>query len=258
MNEKIAALIVDDEPLARKFVRRMLEKHSAVEIVGECGNGNEAATAIKEKKPDLVFLDVQMPEMDGFTTLETLSAQSLPQIVFVTAYEQYAIRAFEIYALDYLLKPFDQPRFDKAMTRVYEKNVDREQANTERKQIAALLENVSQKSPYLERLVVKTGGRIIFLKTSEIDWIQADDKYAHLHTGNKSHLVRQTLGALEAQLDPQKFIRIHRSAIVHIERIQELQPMFAGEHTVVLENGTKLTLSRSYKNKLFEILGNPL
>jgi two-component system LytT family response regulator len=258
MNEKITALIVDDEPLARKFVRRMLENHSAVEIVGECSNGKEAAAAIREKKPDLVFLDVQMPEMDGFTTLETLSAESLPQIVFVTAYEQYAIRAFEIHALDYLLKPFDQPRFDKAMTRVYEKNVDREQANTERKQIAALLENVSPKSPYLERLVVKTGGRIIFLKTSEIDWIQADDKYAHLHAGSKSHLVRQTLGTLEAQLDPRKFVRIHRSAIVNVEHIQELQPMFAGEHTVVLENGTKLTLSRSYKNKLFEILGNPL
>lgn len=258
MTGKITALIVDDEPLARKFVRRMLEKHSSVEIVGECGNGQEAVGAITEKKPDLVFLDVQMPEMDGFTALETVGAAALPQIVFVTAYEQYAIHAFEAAALDYLLKPFDQPRFDKAMTRVYEKFADREQARTEQKQIAALLENVRGKPTYLERLVVKTGGRIIFLKTSEVDWIQADDKYAHLHTGNKSHLVRQTLGALEAQLDPQKFIRIHRSAIVNIERIKELQPMFTGEHTVVLENGTKLTLSRSYKNKLFEILGNPL
>ena len=258
MTAKITALIVDDEPLARKFVRRMLEKHSSVEIVGECGNGQEAIGAITEKKPDLVFLDVQMPEIDGFTALETVGAAALPQIVFVTAYEQYAIRAFESAALDYLLKPFDQPRFDKAMTRVYEKFADREQARTEQKQIAALLENVREKPAYLERLVVKAGGRIIFLKTSEVDWIQADDKYAHLHTGNKSHLVRQTLGALEAQLDPQKFIRIHRSAIVNIERIKELQPMFTGEHTVVLENGTKLTLSRSYKNKLFEILGNPL
>jgi two-component system LytT family response regulator len=258
MNEKITALIVDDEPLARKFVRRMLEKHPAVEIVGECGNGREAVAGIREKTPDLVFLDVQMPEMDGLTTLETLSAESLPQIVFVTAYEQYAIRAFEIHALDYLLKPFDQPRFDKAMMRVYEKSADREQAAVEQKQIVALLENVSRKTPFLDRLVVKTGGRIIFLKTSEIDWIQADDKYAHLHAGSKSHLVRQTLGALEAQLDPRKFIRIHRSAIVNVERIRELQPMFAGEHTVMLENGTKLTLSRSYKNKLFEILGKPL
>jgi two-component system, LytTR family, response regulator len=258
MNEKITALIVDDEPLARKFIRRMLEKHSAVEILGECGNGTEAVAAIREKKPDLVFLDVQMPEMDGFTALETLGAENLPQIVFVTAYEQYAIRAFEIHALDYLLKPFDQPRFDKAMSRVTEKFSDRELTRIEQKQIAALLENVRQKPPYLERLVVKTGGRIIFLKTAEVDWIQADDKYAHLHAGAKSHLVRQTLGALEAQLDPNKFIRIHRSAIVNVERIKELQPMFTGEHTVILQNGTKLTLSRSYKNKLFEVLGNPL
>jgi DNA-binding LytR/AlgR family response regulator len=165
MNEKITALIVDDEPLARKFIRRMLEKHSAVEILGECGNGTEAVAAIREKKPDLVFLDVQMPEMDGFTALETLGAENLPQIVFVTAYEQYAIRAFEIHALDYLLKPFDQPRFDKAMSRVTEKFSDRELTRIEQKQIAALLENVRQKPPYLERLVVKTGGRIIFLKT---------------------------------------------------------------------------------------------
>ncbi len=251
-------MIVDDEPLARKFLRRMLEKHSSVEIVAECGNGREAVTSILEVKPHLVFLDVQMPEMDGFETLETLGAEALPQIVFVTAYEQYAIRAFEIHALDYLLKPFDQPRFDKAMARVEEKVADREQARTEQQQIAALLENVARKSPYLERLVVKTGGRIIFLKTAEVNWIQADDKYAHLHTGGKSHLVRQTLGALEAQLDPQKFVRIHRSAIVNIERIKELQPMFAGDHTVVLENDTRLTLSRTYKNRLFEILGNPL
>ena len=258
MNEKITALIVDDEPLARKFIRRMLEKHSSVEIVAECGNGREAVTSILEVKPRLVFLDVQMPEMDGFTTLEILGAECLPQIIFVTAYEQYAIRAFEIHALDYLLKPFDQPRFDKALNRVFEKSADRRQTQTEQRQIAALLENVARKPHYLERLVVKTGGRIIFLKTTEIVWIQADDKYAHLHTSGKSHLVRQTLGALEAQLDPQKFVRIHRSAIVNIERIKELQTMFTGDHTVVLENGTKLTLSRSYKNKLFEFLGNPL
>jgi two-component system LytT family response regulator len=258
MSERITALIVDDEPLARKFIRRMLEKHPSVEIAGECGNGREAVDRIRAEKPDLVFLDVQMPEMDGFMTLETLNPENLPQIVFVTAYEQYAIRAFEIHALEYLLKPFDQPRFDKAMSRVNEKFANRDQAQTERKQIAALLENVARKSPYLERLVVKTGGRIIFLKTGEVDWIQADDKYAHLHTGHKSYLVRQTLGVLEAQLDPQKFVRIHRSAIVNIERIKELQPMFTGDHTVVLENGTKLTLSRSYKNRVFEVLGNPL
>lgn len=261
MNEKISALIVDDEPLARKFVRRMLEKHRSIEIGGECGNGLEAVNWIREKKPDLVFLDVQMPVMDGFTALETLigdEKEPLPQIVFITAYEQYAIRAFEIHALDYLLKPFDQQRFDKAMQRVSEKFSDHDQFQTEQKQIAALLKNVREKQTFLERLVIKTGGRIIFLRTTEIDWIQADDKYAHLHAEGKSYLVRQTLGWLETQLDPQKFVRIHRSAIVNLERIKELQPMFTGEHTVVLETGAKLTLSRSYKNKLFEILGNPI
>jgi two-component system LytT family response regulator len=258
MNEKITVLIVDDEPLARKFIRRMLEIDHTVEIVGECGNGKEAVAVILEKKPDLVFLDVQMPEMDGFTVIETLGVENIPNVVFVTAYEQYAIRAFEIHALDYLLKPFDQPRFDKAMRHVREKFSNRQQTQSEQKQIAALLENVRQKPQFLDRLVIKTGGRIIFLKTEEIDWIQADDKYAHLHTGNKSHLVRQTLGAMETQLDPQKFIRIHRSAIVNVGRIKELQPMFTGEHTIIMENGTKLTLSRSYKNKLFELLGSPL
>ncbi len=258
MNEKITALIVDDEPLARKFIRRMLEKHPEVEIVGECGNGREAVAAVLEKKPDLVFLDIQMPEMDGFTMIETLGIENLPHIVFVTAYEQYAIRAFEIHALDYLLKPFDQARFEKAMKHAREKFADQRQNQSEQKQIAALLENVKQKPRFLDRLVIKADGRIIFLKTEDIDWIQADDKYVHLHAGNKSHLVRQTLGAMEAQLDPQKFIRVHRSAIVNVGRIKELQPMFTGEHTIILENGTKLTLSRSYKNKLFELLGNPL
>ena len=258
MNEKITALIVDDEPLARKFIRRMLENDRSIEIVGECGNGKEAVAAVLEKKPDLVFLDIQMPEMDGFTMIETLGIENLPTVVFVTAYEQYAIRAFEIHALDYLLKPFDQARFEKAMKHVREKFADQRQNETEQKQIAALLENVKQKPRFLDRLVIKADGRIIFLKTEDIDWIQADDKYVHLHAGNKSHLVRQTLGAMEAQLDTQKFIRVHRSAIVNIGRIKELQPMFTGEHTIILENGTKLTLSRSYKNKLFELLGNPL
>jgi two-component system LytT family response regulator len=258
MNEKITALIVDDEPLARKFIRRMLENDRSIEIVGECGNGKEAVAAVLEKKPDLVFLDIQMPEMDGFTMIETLGIENLPNIVFVTAYEQYAIRAFEIHALDYLLKPFDQPRFEKAMKHAREKFANQQQNQSEQKQIAALLENLKQKPRFLDRLVIKADGRIVFLKTEDIDWIEADDKYVHLHAGNKSHLVRQTLGAMEAQLDTQKFIRVHRSAIVNIGRIKELQPMFTGEHTIILENGTKLTLSRTYKNKLFELLGNPL
>jgi two-component system, LytTR family, response regulator len=257
-DKSITTLIVDDEPLARKFVRRMLLEHPSVAVVGECRTGEEAVISIKEKKPDLVFLDVQMPEMDGFSALHALADAALPHIVFVTAYEQYAIQAFESAALDYLLKPFDQLRFDKAMSRVYEKFADRQEDEAHRKKIAGLLEILPQKRTYLDRLLVKTEGRLIFLRTSELDWIQADGKYVHLHAGNKSHLVRQTLGSIEEQLDPQTFVRIHRSAIVNVERIKELHPMFAGEHVVLLDNGKKLTASRSYKEQLFAVLGKPL
>ncbi len=258
IDKKIKALIVDDEPLARKYIRRLLGGNRDVDVIGECGNGKDAVVFIRENNPDLVFLDVQMPEMDGFTMLESIGVEQLPQIIFVTAYEQYAIRAFEIHALDYLLKPFDQPRFEKAINHVMEAFSNRHRKEDSRQQVSALLETVKQKAEFLDRLIIKANGRIVFLKTEEIDWIEADDKYVHLHLGKKSHLIRQTLGGMEAQLDPKKFIRIHRSAIVNIGRIKELQPMFTGEHIVVLEDGRELTLSRSYKGKLFERLGNPL
>jgi len=254
---KIRVLIVDDESLARKFIRRMLKDDQEVEIVGECGNGKDAVTQIRRQDPDLVFLDVQMPEMDGFSVLEAVGVDRLPEIVFTTAYEQYAIRAFELHALDYLLKPFDRARFKDALSHAKERFHYR-QLDDGRAQIGALLENVKRRSQYLDRLIVKAAGRIRFVKTDDISWIEADDKYVHLHTGKSAQMVRQTLGAMETQLDPVKFLRIHRSAIVNIERIQELQPMFGGEHVVVMEDGTKLTLSRKYRDKLFELLGKPL
>ncbi len=254
---KIRVLIVDDESLARKFIRRMLKDDQEVEIVGECGNGKDAVTQIRRQDPDLVFLDVQMPEMDGFSVLEAVGVDRLPEIVFTTAYEQYAIRAFELHALDYLLKPFDRARFKDAMRHAKERFHYR-QLDDGRAQIGALLENVKRRSQYLDRLIVKAGGRIRFVKTDDISWIEADDKYVHLHFGKSAQMVRQTLGAMETQLDPAKFLRIHRSAIVNIERIQELQPMFSGEHAVVMEDGTRLTLSRKYRDKLFELLGKPL
>ena len=247
---KIRVLIVDDESLARKFIRRMLKDDQEVEIVGECGNGKDAVTQIRRQDPDLVFLDVQMPEMDGFSVLEAVGVDRLPEIVFTTAYEQYAIRAFELHALDYLLKPFDRARFKDAMRHAKERFHYR-QLDDGRAQIGALLENVKRRSQYLDRLIVKAGGRIRFVKTDDISWIEADDKYVHLHFGKSAQMVRQTLGAMETQLDPAKFLRIHRSAIVNIERIQELQPMFSGEHAVVMEDGTRLTLSRKYRDKLF-------
>ena len=256
-NASIRALIADDEALARKFIRQMLRDDKEVEIVGECSNGKETVAMIRKQKPDVVFLDVQMPEMDGFAVLESIGLDRLPEIIFATAYEQYAIRAFELHALDYLLKPFDQARFKDAMKHAKERFRSRDQKEG-RLQINALLKSIKNRPQYLERLVIKASGRITFLSTDEVNWIQADDKYVHLHTGTVSPMVRQTLSAMEAQLDPKKFRRVHRSAIVNVERIKELQPLFSGEHSILLEDGTKLTLSRNYKDKLFELLGKPL
>jgi two-component system, LytTR family, response regulator len=254
---RIKVLIADDELLARKFIRRLLKQEPEVEIVAECGNGKEAAAMIRQEKPDLVFLDVQMPEMDGFAVLDAVGLDELPEIIFTTAYESYAIRAFELHALDYLLKPFDQVRFKAAMKHARER-LDSRPPGGGRFQIGTLLESIKAQQQHLERLIIKADGRITFLNTLEIDWIEADDKYVHLHTAKGKRMVRQTLGAMEAQLDPAKFLRIHRSTIVNIERIKELQPLFSGEHSLLLDNGTKLTLSRSYKDKLFERLGQPL
>ena len=256
-NAPIRALIADDEALARKFIRQMLKDDHDVEIVGECSNGKEAVAMIRKQNPDLVFLDVQMPEMDGLAVLESIGVERLPEIIFATAYEQYAIRAFELHALDYLLKPFDQARFKDAIKHAKER-FRSERQDEGRTQISALLESIKNKSQYLDRLMIKASGRITFLSTDEINWIEADDKYVHLHTGKISPMVRQTLSAMETQLDPRKFRRIHRSAIVNVERIKELQPLFNGEHSILLEDGTKLTLSRNYKDKLFELLGKPL
>jgi two-component system LytT family response regulator len=254
---QIRALIADDEALARKFIRRMLKDDRDVEVVGECSNGKQAVAMIRKHNPDVVFLDVQMPEMDGFAVLEAIGIERLPEIIFATAYEHYAIRAFELHALDYLLKPFDQARFKEAIRHAKERFRSVRQ-NDGRMQISALLESIKNKPQYLDRLVIKAGGRITFLSTRDINWIEADDKYVHLHTNKGSPMVRQTLSAMETQLDPRKFRRIHRSAIVNVERIKELQPLFSGEHSILLEDGTKLTLSRNYRDKLFDCLGKPL
>jgi two-component system LytT family response regulator len=256
-NRPIRTLIVDDEALARKFIRRMLKDDRDFEIVGECSNGKETVAMIRTENPDVVFLDVQMPEMDGFDVLESIGFERLPEIIFTTAYEQYAIRAFELHALDYLLKPFDQARFKEAI-RYTKERFGSERRNDEGTQLRALVENIKNKPQHLERLVIKSGGRITFLRTDEITWIEADDKYVHLHTSTARPMVRQTLSAMEEQLDPARFRRIHRSAIVNIEQIAELQPLFSGEYSILLQDGTKLTLSRNYKDKLFELLGKPL
>jgi len=254
---KIRTLIVDDEPLARRLIRRMLKDDGEVEIVGECGNGSDAVAVIQKELPDLVFLDVQMPEMDGFSVLEAVGVKELPEIVFTTAYEQYAVRAFELHALDYLLKPFDQTRFKDAMRHAKDR-LSRRWSEDKRPQMAALLDNLKRQPKYLDRLFIRARGRIAFLKTEEITWIEAADKHVVLHVRKDAAMVRQPLKAMEAQLDPKRFLRIHRSIIVNIERIKELHPLFGGDHMVLLEDGTKLTLSRHYKDRLFELLGEPL
>ena len=254
MTALIRVLIADDEPLARGVLREMLQPDPEVVIVGECANGKEAVEAIKELNPDLLFLDVQMPEMGGFEVLNALDEGQAPHLVFVTAYDQYAVRAFEVHALDYILKPFDRERFDVSWQRA-KAQVLRERNGGVEQKILSLLEDLKAGTKYLERLVIKSSGRIYFLETNEIDWIQAEGNYVSVHTGKKSHLLRETITSLESQLDPKKFLRIHRSAIVRIDRIKELQPWFHGEYHIVLNDGTQLTLSRNYRDRLQEALG---
>jgi two-component system, LytTR family, response regulator len=254
---KIRTLIVDDEPLARERLRALLQRDPEIEIAGECASGRSAVAAIKRYKPHLLFLDVQMPGLDGFGVLEAVGPERMPCTVFVTAYDQYALRAFEVSAVDYLLKPFDRERFEKALRRVKAWIRGERTGNLDRKLIA-LLEGLKPEPKYLERLVVKSGGRIIFLRSEEIDWIEAAGNYIRLHSGSEAHLLRETMGALEAQLDPDRFVRIHRSTIVNIERVKELQPWFRGDFVVILNSGVRLTLSRGCREKVEALLGRSL
>lgn len=254
---KILALIVDDEPLARERIRALLEPERDVEITAECASGLEAVAAIESLAPDLVFLDVQMPEMDGFGVIETIGASKMPTIIFVTAYDRYALRAFEVNALDYLLKPFDRERFEAALGRA-RAQIENERSGVLNQRLLALLKDIRPEARSLDRLVIKSGGRVFFLKSEEIDWIEASGNYVRLHVGAQSHLLRETMSGMEAKLDGDRFLRIHRSVIVNIERIKELHPLFHGEYTVLLRDGTELTLSRGYRDRLDRLLGKSL
>ena len=249
---KVRTLIVDDELLARERLRQLLEAEPEIELIAECSDGAEALAALQDKKPDLVFLDIQMPELDGFGVLEAIRMDVAPVIVFVTAYDKFALRAFEVHAADYLLKPFDRDRFQTALGRALERLKHRGSEAQQQKQ-SALLAELRPPSKPLERLAVKSGGRVVFVKISDIDWIEAAHNYVELHVGKESHLLRETLNAIEARLSPEKFARISRSAIVNIDRIKELQPLFHGEYTVTLQNGTRVTLSRRYRGKLQQL-----
>ncbi len=258
---KIKTIIADDEPLAREKIRNLLNDDPDIELIGECADGIETVTAIRNQQPDLVFLDVQMPELDGFGVLKALSDSDMPTLIFVTAYDQYALRAFEVHALDYLLKPFDRERFQKALQRAKE-HIRKEKSGEVNEKLLTLLEDLkSEKSnnherKYLDRLVIKAGGRVTFLKTEEIDWIEAAGNYIRLYIGKDSHLLRDTMNNIQTKLDPEKFLRIHRSTILKIDRIKELQPWYHGEYVVTLENGKQLTSSRSYRDKLGKLMQN--
>ena len=254
---RVRALVVDDEPLARKRLQMLAASEDWLEIVDECSDGITAVATIQKLRPDLVFLDVEMPGASGFDVIEAIGAERMPFVVFVTAYDKYAIKAFDVHAVDYLLKPFDRDRFHQALARARQQLEQRSSGELERR-LLALVQDLKPAHQKLERFVIKSGGRVFFVRSEEIDWIEAAGNYVKLHVGTDAHLFRETMNALEARLNPDTFYRIHRSHIVNIERVRELQPWFNGEYVVFLKNGTRLTLSRGYREKLQERIGRSL
>jgi len=250
---QIRVIIVDDEPLARRKILRVLHEDPEMRVLAECGTGEEAIAMIRQEKPDLVFLDIQMPDMDGFAVLKSLRMPNLPSFIFVTAYDRYALQAFDVHALDYLLKPFDTDRLKEALHRA--KTMIRERNNKFLDtRIHGMLTEMNRRPRFLQRILVKNEGRILFLKTDEVDWIEAHSKYMSFYIGGKPHLVRGSAVQYESELDPEKFVRIHRTAIVNIDKITQLQSLTHGDYMVHLKDGTKLTLSRRYWERLHAIL----
>jgi two-component system LytT family response regulator len=271
-SDKIRTLVVDDEPTARRGMRLLLGRDPEITIIGEATTGREAVRRITEDRPDLVLLDVQMPEMDGFKVLEAVPPAHLPSVIFVTAYDQHALRAFEINAIDYLLKPYDDERFAAALHRA-KTEIFRRQTEELSARLSNLLKYLRGSEPKPgrkserpaeegserpDRILLKSGGDIYFLKAGEIDWIEAEGDYMKFHAGGRTHLLRDTMASLEARLDAARFIRIHRSTIVNIDRVKKLSPSFAGDYAVVLQDGTKLKLSRGYHERLQQLLRSSL
>jgi len=271
LNRKIRALIVDDESLAREVLLVMLNDDPEIEVIAECRNGKEAVTAIREQSPDVVFLDIQMPELDGFQVVEEVGAMQMPVTIFVTAYDKHALRAFEAHALDYLLKPFDHDRFNTALQRA--KTFVRQQKLGEiSESLFAMLQDMklktgeslsetntektdktTHKAP-IDRVVIRSSGRIYFLKIEEIDWVEGAGDNLSLHSGSQTHLIRETMGNFHAKLDSQKFLRIHRSTIVNIERIKDIRPLVKGDYVITLTSGARLKASRGYRRELQALL----
>jgi two-component system, LytTR family, response regulator len=239
-------LIVDDESVARRRIRRLLASERDVTVIGECEDGESAVATIAAERPHLVFLDVQMPERDGFEVLQAIPTPELPAILFVTAYDRYALRAFDVHAIDFLLKPFTRERFRVALARARERLERRDRDAG----LAALAASLRERQRYLSRVPVRTAGRIVLVDLATVDWLEAADNYVRLHVQKREYLLRETLAALESQLDPDRFARIHRSAIVQIDRIVELHPATHGDFDVLLRDGTRLTLSRTWRERL--------
>lgn len=249
---ELRVLLVDDEPLVRSGLRALLEQQRDVVIAAEARNGPEAVDSIRAHAPDVVFLDVQMPGMDGFAVLAELEADRRPLVVFVTAFDQYAIRAFDVHAVDYLLKPFDETRLRTAVERVRSRSAATRADDARR--LEALLDDLRRQSRYADRLLLKHDGDMVVVLTEDIDWIEAADNYVKVHARTGRYMVREPIKSLESKLDPRRFARSHRSAIVNLQRVRSLQPMAAGEYVITLNSGTRLTLSRGYRDSFREAL----
>lgn len=252
MSEPLRVVIIDDEPLARDSIRALLERESDVRVVGE-GTGTDGAALIARTRPDIMFLDIQMPEVDGFALLDMVGADAVPAIVFVTAYDRYALRAFEVHALDYILKPFDDGRFAQALEHARKRARGQRRGEAD----ARITELLEERTSSHARFLVPVRDKVIVVDAADIDWVEAADYYVSLHSGAASHLLRQTMDEVESQLDPRRFFRVHRSAIVNIERVREVHPLFRGDCALVLADGTRLKLSRSRRKDFEGLFSQP-
>jgi two-component system LytT family response regulator len=250
---RIRALIVDDEPLARRRIKSLLAHDPSVDVIGECSDGNTAVSSIRELMPDLVFLDVQMPAMGGFEVIKTIGPERMPTVIFVTAYDQYALKAFDVNALDYLLKPFNRSRFQKTLERA-KTMIGHMQNHEVNDRLLSLLGNLRREQEMPDRFIIKSGGRVVFLRVEEIDWMSTVGNYVRLHVGRESHLMRETMSGMESKLNPDRFMRIHRSTIVNLDRVKEVQPWAKGEYVVIMRDGNRLIMSRRYRERLNERL----
>ena len=254
--ERVRVMVIDDETLGRRKISRMLKDDPEIEVAGEFAGGPEAVSMIRSSEPDLLFLDINIPEMDGFRLLDEIDTTKKPYVIFVTAYDQYAVKAFQVHAVDYLLKAFDGERFHEALRRAKERireSLKPELSNT----LRSLLNTVQGKNDSIDRFMIKSNGSISFLRAEEIDWIEAQGAYVCLYSHGKKHLLREKIGDIDSKVSLNQFVRIHRSTIVNVDRIKEMQPLFYGEYAVILNDGTRLTMSRSYREKVFLQLTRP-